>query len=416
MPSTAGPRQIIYLCLVFHPDTSASSILFTDLFRRLSAEGVEIRVLTGFPSKDGNREVAALPRCESLDGIRIERCGLRLAGKSSLIRRALSYGSFLAHAGCVLLLSGRNATVVGGTDPPFTSIVLWLLSRLGKFTYQTILLDVYPDGLVGLGSLPDSSPLTRLWRSLNRRSYAAAERLIVIGRDMIILLQQRYGVDPARVTYVPHWGSYEAEAGGVRTDFLAPLGLQDKFVVQYSGNMGLWHDIESLVHAASLLHGEDRIHFLFIGKGRRQAAAQALSDQLGLSNITWLDFLPREHLSVSLSGCDVALISLRQGLEGVAVPSKLYGILASGRAIVAQVPRHSEVAYVLEEERCGVTVEPGDTAGLAAAIRDLASDGDAVRRMGENAARAYVGKYTIAHAVAALRQLWDLAPGTPAEV
>src|SRR4051812_18414227 len=140
--------RIVFVCLVFYPDSSASSLLFTDLFRRLSAH-VPVTVLCGFPTKDPEHDIASMPRRQRLDGIEIVRCGLRLTeGKGSLLARALAYGSFLAHAGWHLLRLGRTATIVGGTDPPFTSIALWLLSSIGRFRYEEILLDVYPDGLV----------------------------------------------------------------------------------------------------------------------------------------------------------------------------------------------------------------------------------------------------------------------------
>jgi colanic acid biosynthesis glycosyl transferase WcaI len=400
---------IVFVCLVFHPDSSASSILFTDLFRRLANDGSRITVLTGFPSKDAGYH-ATLPRREDLDGIQIIRCGLRIQGKQSITARALAYSSFLLHAGWKLAWIGRRSRVVGGTDPPFTSIVLWLLSRLTRFDYECILLDIYPDGLVGLGRMRSSSSLTRVWRALNRRSYRAARRLTVIGRDMAALLQNRYGIDPGHIDYIPHWGSEEVECleDVSQRPFLAQLGLTEKFVVQYSGNMGLWHDIDSIVRAAYLLRSDPHIHFLFIGKGRRRFGAEQLARRLGLMNITWLDFVPRSSLGESLLSCDAALVSLGHGLAGVAVPSKLYGILASGRPLIAQVPVESEVAYVAVEEHCGIVIEPGNDAGLAAAVQSLATDPDLVRTMGDNARYAYRTKYTIGQAAAAFETLWNL--------
>lgn len=406
-------RHIVFVCLVFHPDTSASSLLFTDLFRRLARQGARITVLTGFPAKAGAGQLPALPRAGTLDGIEIIRCGVRLRGKRNLITRAVTYGSFLLHAGWKLLRLPPGARVVGGTDPPFTAIALWLLSRIRPIDYECVLLDVYPDGLVGIGSLRDRSPLTRLWRALNRRAYHRARRLTVIGRDMIALLARQYGVHPGHVTYIPHWATEEVDgcAATVPNGFLRELGLEGKFIVQYSGNMGIWHDVESFVRAAACLQDDPRIHFLMIGKGHRRAAAEQLSRSLGLSNVTWLDFLPRERLAESLTSCDVALISMRAGLEGVAVPSKLYGILAAGRAVIAQVPAESEVAYVLDDEHCGLVVEPGDVAGLARAVRTLAGNPEQVRDMGARALAAYRSKYTLDQAVAAFLRLWQLGYG-----
>jgi colanic acid biosynthesis glycosyl transferase WcaI len=406
----AASPHIVWVYLVFYPDGCGASQLWTGLFRRLAEDGARVTVLSGFPAKDVTVDVASLPRSENYHGIAIERCGERVEGKRNLLARAIAYSSFLVHASWRILQLGRQSTVVGGTDPPFTPITLWLLSRIGRFGYELILTDIYPDGLVGIEKLKDTSPLTRLWRALNRRSYLAARRITVIGRDMVTRLERQYGIDPAKVTYIPHWGTAEVDRmhATPHRPLLERLGLQDKFVVQYSGNMGLWHDMDALVRAAHELRDDRRIHFLFVGKGRRRYAAQQLSQELGLSNITWLDFLPPEQLTEGLSSCDAALISFRKGLEGVAVPSKLYGILASGRPIVAQVPRESEVGYTVAEEQCGFVVGPGDVAGLVEAIRTLAADPCLTERMGANAVSAYRSKYTIDCAAIAFKELWQL--------
>jgi glycosyltransferase involved in cell wall biosynthesis len=182
------------------------------------------------------------------------------------------------------------------------------------------------------------------------------------------------------------------------------LHLSDKFVIQYSGNMGLWHDINSIVRAASLVKDYERICFLLIGEGRQKALAFALAKNLKLSNVVWLPYQAKEALEDSLSCCHIALISQRAGLEGVAVPCKLYGILASGRAVLAQVPAASEVSLVVQEEACGVVVAPGDHEALAREILALSEDPDRVAEMGRRAHAAYKAKYTLEAGVKAFEE------------
>lgn len=399
-------RPLVFVTLAFHPDTAATSILFTDLFTRMVGQGVRVTVLCGFPTKDSAEEVRALPRRETYQGIEILRCGVRIQGKRSVLTRAVAYGAFLLHAGWRLQWLGSGAAVFGGTDPPFLPIGMWLASRTRRFAYNLVLLDIYPDGLVALGALGRGSLPARLWLRLNRLAYQAAERVVVIGRDMGELVRDRYGVTPSQVVYIPHWAPEDVErppeASG---DWRQELGLEGKFVVQYSGNMGLWHDIDTLVRAAALLTARTDIHFVFIGKGMRRAGAERLAQELGLRNIMWQEFIPREDLAESLRQCDVALISMRDGLAGVAVPSKLYGILASGRPAVAQAPADSEVARVVAEEGCGFVVSPGDADSLAAAIVTLADNSALVEEMGARARAAYDSKYTIDRASTRFRAL-----------
>ncbi len=406
------PRHIVFLSLDFYPDDQAVSQLFTDLLLavRRDMPYVRITVLCGFPMQTAAGAGEPIPRRESLNGIEIRRCGIRVRDKSTLIRRATLYASFLLHAGWELLWLGRGSLVFGVTSPPFGAHLLWLTSWLARFPYQYMFLDIYPEALVALGRLKPNAFLTRCWMFLNHLSYRRASKLAVLGRDMIPLLQHHYEIAPGRITYIPHWSASEVECPSLFTEnrLARRLGLEDKFVVQYSGNMGLLHDIDTLVRAADLLKNTPNIHFLFIGKGRRRATAERLARELDLPNITWLDFVPRERLHETLSCCRVALVSLRQGMEGVAVPSKLYGILASGRTVVAQVPHGSEIACVVEEEGCGVVVEPGDAAGLAEVLRMLASSPEQTELMGANAFEAYRATYTLEQAVTAFEELWGL--------
>lgn len=385
--------------------------MLTDLLKRLAVGEIPISVLCGFPSKDTHHQVGRVARSESFAGISITRCGIRLQGKRNLLARAVAYGSFLGHVGYTLLRSGRQVRVVVGTDPPFAPAALWLLSLLGGPDYECLLYDIYPEVLTGTGKLSQHGPIARIWHWMNRRAHRRARRVIVIGRDMADLVRDRYGVAPERIVHIPLWAVDEMDAHRDVHDrgILPSLKLAGRFVVQYSGNMGLLHDMDALVRAADLLRDDPAIHFLFIGKGMRRAAAEELSRRLQLPNVTWLDFVPRQQLPATLAACDVSLVSFREGLAGVAVPSKLYGILASGRAVVAQVPEASEVGLVVREEGCGVVVPPGDAECLASVLASLASDPERVREMGSRAAAAYREKYTLDHAVERFKALWQLS-------
>jgi glycosyltransferase involved in cell wall biosynthesis len=411
------PHHIIFVSLDFYPDDQAVSQLFADLLVavRRDAPDTRITVLCGFPMGAAVGVPDVVPRRENLEGVEILRCGFRVRDKSKLSHRALLYASFLLHAGWRLLRLGRGSLVFGVTSPPFGAHLLWLASRIARFRYQYMFLDIYPEALFALGRLNPQSVVARCWMALNRLSYRGASMVAVLGRDMIPLLQDHYGIPPSRISYIPHWSAAEVERPTPFNEntLAARLGLREKFVVQYSGNMGLLHDIDGLVRAADRLRDDPRIHFLFIGKGRRRAAAERLARDLDVRNITWLDFAPRECLPETLGCCHAALISLRRDMEGVAVPSKLYGILASGRAVVAQVPRASEIARVVEEEGCGIVVEPDDVTGLAEAIRMLASSPERVERMGVNAFRAYRSRYSLQTAVSAFEQLWGISRSEP---
>lgn len=411
-------KQIVFVSQVFYPDAMATSQLFTDLLRELAhkyEDDVKISVVCGYPSQSRAFESQEIPRHEIFDGIEIFRCGMAVDVKRSYVARALSYGSFLLGASRRILRLRKADEILGVTNPPFLAILLWALSLLGGFRYKYMLLDIYPEGLIALGDLAANSFIGRSWKALNGRSYRRAEQLIVLGRDMVPILRT-YGVLPERITYIPHWSAAKITEPipFAENPYAEKLSLKDRFVVQYSGNMGLWHDMDTFVRAAAELRDAEDIHFLFIGDGIRRAGAEKLAESLNLKNITWMDFVPRSELGKSLTCCHLALISLRTGLEGIAVPSKLYGILASGRGILAQVPADSEIGLVVEEEACGVAIEPGNARELANVIARLAADRTQVEQMGRNAFAAYGNKYTLTQAVAAFEALWGLSASSAA--
>ncbi len=402
-------KRIILVCQVFHPDVTSTSQLFVSLLRKMAKTGLDIHVLCGFPAESLNN--TPVPRQETFDGITIQRCGLNIPLKQSLYHRALSYFSFLLHAGWAILKSPRDSTFFGVTNPPFVAVLLYVTSKIRKFSYYFMLLDLYPEGLIFLGNLEERSFIARMWYALNRLSYAKAAKLAVLGRDMIPLLQEKYCLPPEQLVYIPHWGATEIPVPipFENSKLATSLSLQNKFVVQYSGNMGLWHDMDTLVRAATELKHLSEIAFLFIGNGMRRTSAETLAQQLNADNITWKDFVAQAELADSLSCSHVSLISLQENLAGVAVPCKLYGILASGRATIAQVPVDSEIAYVIEEEQCGLVVPPGDVNKLVEAIQYLASNPDLVEQMGKNAFAAYQAKYTLHQAENAFIQFWELS-------
>lgn len=385
----------VYLCQVFEPDNSATSQLFSPLIRDLS-EIEPLTVYCGFPSR-GISDLNSIKRKEQFGKLKIRRLGLRVAYKRNHLSHILGHLTFVLHAFFMLCLLPRKTIVTATTNPPFNLHILYLASLVRRFTYRMIILDIYPEGLVATGILHSKNPLTYLWKYANGRGLKRAQHVAVIGRDMRELLLKNYRIPDSSLTYFPHWSALEPENPLPVTNhpLLKQWKLSDRFVVQYSGNMGLWHDMNHLVDlAASLSHlsGDDGIHFLFIGRGR--ARKNAVDRASGLSNVTFHDFLPMESLQLSLTACHVSLISMKAGLAGVAVPCKIYGIMASARAVLAMVPSESEIALTIREHRIGYVVEPGDIDKATELIREMKEHPEETIAMGQRAFQAYHRYYS----------------------
>ncbi len=155
----------------------------------------------------------------------------------------------------------------------------------------------------------------------------------------------------------------------------------------HSGNVGLSQNLEVAIDAAARLQSREKIVLAIVGNGAKREALERDVRRRGLSNVRFLPYVPKEQLHESFATADAFLVSLKPGLEGYIVPSKLYGILAAGRPYVAAVDPSCEVAAIAREHQCGLLADPESADDLALKIAALYEDPESVRSMGHNARR-----------------------------
>ena len=166
-------------------------------------------------------------------------------------------------------------------------------------------------------------------------------------------------------------------------------GFVGQFVVMHSGNVGHAQDLDTLIHATTHVRELDKLAVVLVGTGARHADYVALANRLEADKVSFLPYQPREVLPESLSSADVHFVGLARGLAGYVVPSRLYGILAAGRPVIAAVDDDSETAQVVRDVGCGVVIPPGRPDLLAATLRDFAAGNHDLEEMGRRG-REYV--------------------------
>jgi glycosyltransferase involved in cell wall biosynthesis len=224
---------------------------------------------------------------------------------------------------------------------------------------------------------------------INRYLLREADAVVALGERMKRRLVEEKGAAPARVHVIHNWADCEAITPGPKDNaFARAHGLADRFVLMHSGNVGLSQNLDLLVEAAARLQSRDRLVIAVVGDGARRRTLEEQASRRGLANIRFFPYQPKELLHQSFASADAFLVSLKPGLEGYIVPSKLYGILASGRPFVAAVDPSCEAAAIAREHRCGTVAMPGDVDALVTAIATLYDDPAAARAMGDNARRA----------------------------
>jgi glycosyltransferase involved in cell wall biosynthesis len=292
------------------------------------------------------------------------------------------------------VFSSDKDTVFTHTTPPPVGIIVSFICAIRRRNFVYILLDIFPEGLIRLGKVSRKNLLIRFWSYMFITSLKKSKRIIVIGRDMQIWLGKIYPESLKKVEYIPHWQDDNLifPYGFFENEYIIKYKLENKFVIQYSGNMGLWNDMETLGKAVQ--RNTKDVVFMFVGGGLRMdelLRSFSITDQ---KNALFLPFQPIEKLGSILTACHAGLVTLRDGLEGMAVPSKIYGILAAGVPVIAMVPENSEIALIVREESCGYVLNPYDLDGLLKAILELKSDEKLRTAMGENGRKAFEQKYS----------------------
>lgn len=392
-------RKYVFVNRYFDPDQSATSQMLSDLAQGLAARDMVVHVVC---SRQLYTDAGAqLPRRETRSGVITHRLATTRFGRARLIGRGVDYASFYFSAGVALFkLLSAGDVLIAKTDPPLISVLAAIVAYLKGVLLVNWQQDVFPE----VATLLDANPLPR-WidaplRRLRDSSLRYAKMNVLIGNRMLEYFKQR-GIPPSRLCVIENWADAKTlkPKSSKLSVLRARLGLTDQFVVCYSGNLGRAHEFDTLVAAANALRTDRSIVFLMIGGGAKMESLQRTVTERALNNFIFLPYQSREDLEDSLAAADVHLVSLLPALEGFIMPSKLYGILAAGRPIIFIGDPDGDVARIIGEAKCGVTVEVNAGTELVAEIGRLRSEPNSCAVMGMRAREIFLSRYTLDAAI-----------------
>ena len=392
-------KRVFFINRYFFPDHSATSQILSQLAFDLAESGCTVHVVTSRHLY--NNPAANLKAEETHRGVVIHRIVTTQRGRSQLLGRGFDYLSFYLSAWRLLMaLADQTDVLIPMTDPPLLSILAWRVSRRRRSYVINWLQDIYPEVATELGVPLIKGPLGKLLSLARNASLRDAATNVVVG-PLMAQKVLKLGISSDRINVIPNWCDDEAivPVANDQNPLRAEWHLQGKFVVGYSGNLGRAHEFETVFAAAEQLRNNSAIVFLLIGAGHGSAELARRVQEAGLEDkFRFLPYQTNENLRYSLSVPDVHWISLRPQLEGLIVPSKVYGIAAAGRPIIAVTAKDGEIARLVKAHECGVIVEPGNADEMAKAIVHLATNDDARIRMGLRARAMLDAEFTRRHA------------------
>jgi glycosyltransferase involved in cell wall biosynthesis len=382
--------RIWFINRFFYPDLSATAQILTELAEDLDAQRAHVTVVTGWVAYLGG--AVSLPEKDTYKGVEILRVRSTKFGRQSLLGRLLDYASFYVSAIVVSLRARREDCFVVLTDPPLLSVLAAVVRMVKRCKTVCWMQDVFPDIAVQAGVFREGI-IARVLRRLGKWSLRRMNRVVVLGRCMERHVLE-LGVPPERLVRIPNWadGALIRPLDRADNPFLDEVKLRDRFVVMYSGNLGMVHESDTIIGMIRGTRSLERLRFCLVGDGYVKQRLADLARRVQWKHVILLPYQAKERLRYSLAAGDVHLVTLKANMAGLSVPSKIYGIMAAGRPVIFIGPPDSEVAHLVREAACGFVIGPGDVQGAVQALLFYYRDPAQVEEHGY-AARAYFERH-----------------------
>lgn len=381
-PDLQRPVRLSIVTQFYPPDYAATGQLIEELATHLGQQGMEIQIFTGQPGYAFCHDSA--PAIERSDQLVVRRSRSSRLWPQRIRGKAVNGLLFCIRSGLHLLQTAyRGDILLLTTAPPYLPILGYLANLLFRIPYVCLVYDLYPDVAIELNVVRSEYWLVRLWDLVNQWVWQRAKQVIVLSPTMKQRIVEKSPALASKISVIHSWANPHWIVPIAKKDnwFAHKYDLVDTFTVLYSGNMGRCHDMETIMEAVWHLRDQP-IRFVFIGSGAKCQACISKAQSLGLTNCLFLPYQEKRFLPYSLTACDLSLVSISPGMEGLVAPSKLYGILAAGRPVAVICEKHSYLRQMLNEANCGRAFLNGDSLSLANFILGLAADRKVAARMG----------------------------------
>jgi len=389
--------RVLVLCTNYIPEKTGMAPYATALSEHWAANGHSVTAITAFPYYPAWRVWdeyrGRLYQREYINNVIVRRVWHLVPSRaSSLLQRLAHDLSFTLSAFLAGLFTGNFDVICCVCPPPTLAFTAYLLSKIRRKSYVTVLTDLASDAALATGILKEGS-VVRAARALEEFIYCNADKVVCICQGFVERLTAR-GIPQQRLALVPLWGDTQQVypvAGA--TAFRRSNRLTERqFLVMYTGNIGKKQDLLNVVRAAELSKDVPDLVWLIVGQGEERSLIEEAITQRELKNILLLPLQPAAGLAEMYSSADVLLLNQKAALVDSVIPSKLLTYMAAGRTVLAAVNDKSESARYIERAQCGLTVAPEDPKALLEAVLSLRADPALRERLGTNG-RAYVQRH-----------------------
>lgn len=370
-------KKLLIYAHYYIPDVASTGQILRELAEGMIDE-FDITIVCVVPSYTGKVADEYKKKMfykEEINGVKVIRIRVPEFSKSNKISRIRNILSYFIGAMVATFKVGKMDYVYSISQPPILGGLLgvwgkWM--KRAKYIYN--IQDFNPEQTMAVGYSKNKLVLkAMMW--FDKFSCRQADKVIVVGRDMVETLKGRFkGRKVPNHTFINNWID-EKEIYPLPADhekvvaFKEKYGLQDKFIIMYSGNLGLYYDLENLMNVIEKFKDREDVVFAFVGEGTIRENLVQYKEKNNLQNVIFIPYQDKSDLIYSLNAGDVHWCLNAKGIKGVSVPSKLYGIIAAGKPILGALEKGSEARLIIEETQCGYVTEPGDYEQIEAMIQ-----------------------------------------------
>lgn len=359
-------KNLLIYAHYYYPDVASTGQILTELAEGLN-DTFHTTVICTVPSYTG--KISRYYRkhkyyYQNINGVDVLRIRVPEFRKSFALSRIFNILSYFFSAIFATFRVGHQDYVLTISQPP---VLGGLLGVIGKHIKRAKLIyniqDFNPEQVMAVNFTHNRLVLNAMML-LDKYSCRQASKVIIVGRDMIETLQKRFD-KPVPYAHINNWINeeeiYPLQKNHPKvSEFKKRYHLEDKFVIMYSGNIGLYYDLPNIIKIIEKFKAETKVAFAFIGEGSVLEELCNYKDAHQLSNVVFIPYQPKNDLIYSLNAGDVHFVVNAKGIKGVSVPSKLYGVMAVGKPVLGIMEEGAEARLIVEEAKCGISVEPGD--------------------------------------------------------
>lgn len=392
-------KDILFLCQYFYPEYVSSATLPFDTALALSKAGFTVETLSGYP-KEYNL-MNKVPLKETHYDIVIRRLKYIQLMRSNFLGRLINYFSFTIAVALRFIKLKEYKSIIVYSNPPVLPLIAALASKFYNTKVIFVSYDVYPEIALVTKTISENSIISKVMKIVNKIIFNNVIKVVALSNEMKeYLLKNRSGLSEHQIKVIPNWyddKELSSSAKSLKNSMFHSIDNDKDFIVSYFGNMGTCQDLDTIVEAVRDLKNENNVQFVFAGHGNKMGTLKSVVEKENLKNVSIFDFLHGQDYEHALNISDCFIVSLAEGLTGLAVPSKTYSYMMASKPVMAVIGKDSDIAKDLIDNNAGYAMEVGESSKLVSAIIELRDDKGKRELMGKNCRDIFVKKYTKEH-------------------